>query len=111
MLSILHAGRSERTNVAAAGMVHLRTMWARSDPRRPRFQVLLPQLPKSEASGLNCCPQMIRFGPQWGHGDARESSREQRTPGKYPLLTRVVLGWLLRRGLSIARLPVLDTER
>jgi hypothetical protein len=52
MLSILHAGRSERTNVAAAGMVHLRTVRARSDPGRPRFQVLLPQLPKSEASGL-----------------------------------------------------------
>jgi hypothetical protein len=45
-------GRSERANVAATGMVHLRTVRPRSDPRRPRFQVLLPQLLKSEVSGL-----------------------------------------------------------
>jgi hypothetical protein len=51
-LSILHAGRSERANVAATRMVHLRTVRPRSDSQRSRFRVLLPQLPEGEAGCL-----------------------------------------------------------
>jgi hypothetical protein len=45
-------GDQRGPNAAATGMVHLRTVRPRSDSRRSRFQVLLPQLPEGEAGCL-----------------------------------------------------------
>ena len=41
-----------RAKIRLFAELHRQAWRPRSDPRRPRFQVLLPQLPKSEASGL-----------------------------------------------------------
>jgi hypothetical protein len=42
----------QSANVAATGMVHLRTVRPRGDSQRFRFQVFLSQLRKSKASGM-----------------------------------------------------------
>jgi len=52
MLSILHAGRPERADVATPGWFICEQCGHIVIPEDPRFQVLLPRLPKAEASGL-----------------------------------------------------------